>query len=45
MDVATKLSVMNIPTLIFFNKGEEVARMVGAVSKRDILKKVEEVFV
>jgi thioredoxin 1 len=45
MDVATSLSVMNIPTLIFFNKGGEVARMVGAVSKRDILKKIEEVFV
>jgi len=45
MDVATNLSVMNIPTLIFFNKGEEVARMVGAASKRDILKKIEEVFI
>ena len=45
MDVATNFSVMNIPTLIFFNKGEEVARMVGAASKRDILKKIEEVFV
>jgi thioredoxin 1 len=44
MDVATKLSVMNIPTLIFFNNGGEVARMVGAASKRDILKKAEEVF-
>jgi thioredoxin 1 len=45
MDVATKLSVMNIPTLIFFNNGDEVARIVGAASKRDILKKIEEVFV
>ncbi len=45
MDVATSLSVMNIPTLIFFNNGEEVARIVGAASKRDILKKIEEVFV
>ncbi len=45
MDVATNLSVMNIPTLIFFNKGGEVARMVGAASKRDILKKIKEVFV
>lgn len=44
MDVATNLSVMNIPTLIFFNKGKEVARMVGAASKRDILKKIEETF-
>ena len=45
MDTATSLSVMNIPTLIFFNNGGEVARMVGAASKRDILKKIEEVFI
>jgi len=45
MDVATRLSVMNIPTLIFFNKGEEVARIVGAASKRDILKKIESAFI
>ena len=45
MDVATKFSVMNIPTLIFFNKGKEVARIVGAASKRDIIKKIEEAFV
>jgi thioredoxin 1 len=44
MDIATKLSVMNIPTLIFFNNGQEVSRMVGAASKRDILKKAEEAF-
>jgi thioredoxin 1 len=45
MNTATSLSVMNIPTLIFFNNGQEVARMVGVASKRDILKKIEEVFV
>jgi thioredoxin 1 len=44
MDIATNLTVMNIPTLIFFNNGEEIARMVGAASKKDILKKIEEVF-
>jgi len=44
MDIATKFSVMNIPTLMFFDKGREVARMVGAASKRDILKRIEEVF-
>ncbi|MDP2921961.1 MAG: thioredoxin [Candidatus Omnitrophota bacterium] len=44
MDIATNFSVMNIPTLIFFNKGQEAARMVGAASKRDILKKIEEAF-
>ncbi len=45
IDVATKFSVMNIPTLIFFSKGKEVARMVGAASRRDILKRIEEAFV
>jgi len=45
MDVATNLTVMNIPTLIFFNNGKEVARMIGAVSKRDVLKKIAEVFI
>lgn len=45
MSVATNLSVMNIPTLMFFNKGKEVARMVGAASKRDIIKKIEKAFV
>jgi len=44
MDIATNFSVMNIPTLIFFNNGEETARMVGAASKRDILKKMKEAF-
>lgn len=45
MDIATDYNVMNIPTLIFFNNGKEVARIVGAASKRDIIKKIEEVLV
>ncbi|MEK7868444.1 MAG: thioredoxin domain-containing protein, partial [Candidatus Omnitrophota bacterium] len=45
MGIATNLSVMNIPTLMFFNKGKEVARMVGAASKKDIIKKIEEAFI
>ena len=44
MGIATKFGVMNIPTLIFFNNGQEAGRMVGVVSKRDIAKKIEEVF-
>jgi len=44
MDIATDYSVMNIPTLVFFNNGAEVARMVGVASKRDILKRIEETF-
>jgi thioredoxin 1 len=42
MDIATDYTVMNIPTLVFFNNGAEVARMVGVASKRDIIKKIEE---
>lgn len=45
IDIATQFNVMNIPTLIFFNKGKEVARMIGAASKRDIIKKMDESFV
>src|SRR4030042_6104141 len=36
MDIATRFSIMNIPTWMFFDKGGEVGRMVGVVSKRDI---------
>ena len=42
MDIATDYTVMNIPTLVFFNNGAEVARMVGVAYKRDIIKKIEE---
>src|SRR4030042_983142 len=44
MEIATRFTVMNIPTLIFFDSGNEVGRMVGVVSKKDITKKIEEVF-
>lgn len=32
-DLAAKYTVMSIPTVILFNKGEEVAKQVGAASK------------
>lgn len=41
---ATNFGVMNIPTLILFNKGEEIERIVGVVSKREITKKIAGVF-
>ena len=41
---ATNFGVMNIPTLILFNKGEEIERIVGVVSKREIAKKIAGVF-
>ena len=32
-DIATELSVMNIPTLILFKQGKEISRMIGVNSK------------
>lgn len=41
-ELATDLSVLNIPTLIIFKGGEEVARMVGVNSKQAIESKIRE---
>ena len=43
-ELATELSVMNIPTLIFFKDGEEITRMVGINTKENIEKKIKEFF-
>ncbi|MDD5681260.1 MAG: thioredoxin [Candidatus Omnitrophica bacterium] len=43
-ELVSDLTVMNIPTLVFFNGGKEVKRVVGVVSKKELLKKMEEVF-
>jgi len=40
-DLATDLSVLNIPTLVLFKAGEEVARMVGVNSKAAIESKIQ----
>ena len=37
---ATNFGVMNIPTLILFNKGEEIERIVGVTYKGEIAKKI-----
>jgi thioredoxin 1 len=42
--IATDLTVMNIPTLLFFKGGKEVGRAVGVVSKKDVIRKVSELF-
>ena len=39
-DMATELSVLNIPTLILFKGGEEVSRIIGVNSKETIEKKI-----
>ena len=40
-DLATKYGVMNIPTMILFNNGEEAWRAVGFQAKKAIIKNVE----
>jgi len=39
-DVATELSILNIPTLIVFKGGKEIARIVGVNSKEAIENKI-----
>ena len=41
-EIATDLSVLNIPTLILFKGGQEVARIIGVNSKEAIEKKIKE---
>lgn len=40
-DLATDWSVLNIPTLILFKGGKEVARIIGINSKEAILSKIK----
>ena len=40
-DVAKRLSILSIPTLILFSNGEEKARIVGARAKEQLLRDIE----
>ncbi len=40
-DVAKRLGILSIPTLILFAKGEEKARVVGARAKEQLLRDIE----
>ncbi len=40
-ELATRFSVMNIPTLLMFKGGEEAARLIGVNSKDSILRKIK----
>ena len=40
-DAPTKFGVMNIPTMILFKDGKEAERIVGAMSKADLQKKLD----
>ena len=44
-DIATELSVMNIPTLVLFKNGSEVSRIIGVNSKESISAKIEEALI
>lgn len=37
---ATRFGVRNIPTIILFQTGKEIARIIGVVSKKDLQKKI-----
>lgn len=41
-DMPMKYGIRNIPTLLFFKDGELVDRVVGAISKADLDKKINE---
>ncbi len=40
-ELATRFSVLNIPTLVIFKDGEEAARIIGVNSKESILRKIK----
>jgi thioredoxin 1 len=42
--VATEYGVMSIPTIIFFKKGKVMNQLVGAASKQELKRKIEENF-
>ena len=42
--IATEYGVMSIPTIVFFKKGKLMNQLVGAVSKSDLKRKIEENF-
>jgi thioredoxin 1 len=39
-DIATRFSIMSIPTLLIFNKGEVAAQLIGLVQKDKIMDKL-----
>jgi len=40
--ISSKYNILSIPTLIFFNRGLEVKKIIGLVQKQDIAKAIEE---
>lgn len=44
MQTASRYGIMSIPTLMFFRNGEVVDKSVGALSKEQLLRKVQQAF-
>ena len=42
-ELSAKYNIRSIPTLLFFKRGQVVDRQVGAISKRKLWEKIEEV--
>lgn len=42
-DAPSRFGVMNIPTMIVFKSGKEIERVIGAVSKADLHKRLDRV--
>lgn len=42
-DAPTQFGVMNIPTMILFKNGKETGRIVGAMGKQDLQKKIDQI--
>lgn len=42
-ELANKYNVMSIPTLAFFKNGKIVELLIGAVPKKEIIKKIEKI--
>ncbi len=40
-DLAQRFQVMSIPTLIFFDKGKQITRSTGVLSKAELIKKAQ----
>jgi thioredoxin 1 len=40
-DTATRFSVLNVPTMIFFKDGKEAARIVGVTQKQKIIEQID----
>ncbi len=41
-DIASDFSILSVPSLVFFNNGEEVDRNVGLISKPDLISFINE---